>query len=447
MSRFYVYSQSGDGDCLAYRLHTEDEDVVLRIEEPWCRANLEGIVQHTQADPRQGDIVIFGTSKAGQFARQLRREGFTPIGASPLADRMEMDRWFFTELCHELRVPTPQTDRFTDYGAARVFLKRNAKTRYVFKPSGDQEAATTFVASDAEEMVAMLDNLAKQTKGKVDFLLQEFVEGQEISLEGWFNGTDWVEGAWNATRETKKLMAGDIGPATGCSTSIVYPYDDEPSWARKLHRRFTERLRADHYVGPFDLNTIQTEDGMFVLETCCRFGYDAIQNYAELFAEPFGVVMEQLAMGSLDYLDVDTHSLSASMRLAIPPYPSSSKEHRAPDDVPVLIDRGDLEHLWASGIREEDGDMYSAPTDGVVGALVVVGTDVNKVNHQLCEIAGRCKVPNLMYRNDVGSGHMVMWEQLAAWDFPLPPLIETLLEKKPAVLPRAPFAHHAWRAV
>lgn len=446
MPRFYISSPSGDGDTLAYRLYTEDEDVTLRIQDAWCRPNLEGIVSHTQSPPRKGDIVIFGTSKAGDDARQLQRQGFAVIGGSPLCDKLEMDRAFFSRVCEELRIAIPPTERFTDYDAARKFLRKSRLPRYVFKPSGDQDAACTYVAKDIDDMLLMFTNLEKKLSN-TDFLLQEFVDGVELSVEGWFDGKDWVAGAWNATMETKKLMAGDIGPATGCASSIVYVYDEEPAWATKLHRKFTALLKSGHYVGPFDLNTIQTQDQMYVLEATPRFGYDAIQNFVELWAEPFGVVMEQLAAGALTYLDTDTTQLSASVRLSIPPYPSADKDHRAPGDVPILIEESDRQHCWLSGVRQDDDQWFSAPTDGVIGALVQTGGSIDKTVYTLLETASRLNIPNLQYRNDVGAGHMVKWEQLDVFGFDLPPLVEALLTKKPSVLPRAPFAHQAWRAI
>jgi phosphoribosylamine--glycine ligase len=417
--------------------------VVLKIYEEWSRKNLDGIVLHTQGQPRAGDIVIFGSSKLGDEARDLQKKGFGVIGSCPYADALEMDRWFFIEECKRLGIKTPETVHFTDYNTAREFVQARDE-RWVFKPSGDQESACTFVAADAEELLRELDHLEK--KCPADFLLQHFEEGVEISLEGWFGGYDWIDNSWNATRETKKLMVGDIGPATGCSSNFVYPYGATPKWVRKLHAKFTPMLRKEKYKGPFDLNMIVTKDGMYALEATPRFGLEGIQNMLSLLHTPAAEMFEALAEGQLTSMGVDVASVAGSIRLAVGPYPFSSEKHRAAGDIPILIDEGDKEYLWMSGVREEDGQYFVAPTDGCIGALVCVGTTIEKVAKDLVACAKRIHIPDLMYRNDVGAGHLRMWEELDELGFDIPPAVEKMLDRKPTLSKQAlsPFTALAW---
>lgn len=429
MPRFYVRSQTGDGDCLAYRLAAEGYDVVLSIEESWCRKNLEGLVKQTQITPHSEDIVLFGTSKSGKEAAALQREGIRVVGGAPIADLLEMQRWQFCQMCTRLGIAIPETERFTDYERARRFLTKDGG-RFVMKPSGDAEASCTYVSHDAEDMIRSLHHFETKIP-KADFLLQRFQAGTEISLEGWFNGDEWIEGAWNSTMEVKKLMPGDLGPATGCAWSVVYPYAKEPSWAKQLHRRFTEMLHKGRYRGPFDLNCMVTHDEIYVLECTPRFGYDAIQNYADLWKTSFGETMIALASGELGELDVETAMLAVSVRLAIPPYPSSSKEHRAPGDVPVSIDEGDWQPLWPSGIRydEDAGGYFTAPTDGVIGCLTATDAGLLRAVDTVQATAKRLTIPDLMWRNDIGEGNAEHWQQLATWDFPVPPSAERLVTR------------------
>ncbi len=442
MPRFFLWSPNGDGDCVSYRLHLEGEDVVLRIDEAWSRPNLEGIVEHTTAYPRKGDIVIFGSSKLGQEAAKLQKAGFGVIGSCPYADDLEMDRWFFIQECKRLGIKTPETHRFNSYDKARAFVQQRGE-RWVFKPSGDQESACTFVAKDDEELLFAFDHLEKQIP-KADFLLQHFEEGIEISLEGWFNGHDWIKNSWNATKETKKLMAGDIGPATGCSSNAVYLFEGTPSWVRKLHDKFTPMLRRDKYKGPFDLNMIVTKDAMYALEATPRFGLEGIQNFIELWHTSAGETFEELAAGTLGSFDVDTASLAAAVRLAVGPYPFGSKEHRTSGDIPVLIDEADTWTLWMSGVWKED-DMYCvAPTDGCIGALVVKDTTIDRAAKTLMETAKRIHIPDLMYRNDVGAGHLKMWQELDGYGFDIPPAVEAMLKRKPVLDQGSPFKKMVW---
>src|SRR6266852_3408492 len=253
-----------------------------------------------------------------------------------------------------------------------------------------------------------------------------------------------MKNSWNATKETKKLMAGDIGPATGCSSNAVYLFEGTPSWVRKLHDKFTPMLRRDKYKGPFDLNMIVTKDAMYALEATPRFGLEGIQNFIELWHTSAGETFEELAAGTLGSFDVDTASLAAAVRLAVGPYPFGSKEHRTSGDIPVLIDEADTWTLWMSGVWKED-DMYCvAPTDGCIGALVVKDTTIDRAAKTLMETAKRIHIPDLMYRNDVCAGHLKMWQELDGYGFDIPPAVEAMLKRKPVLDQGSPFKKMVW---
>ena len=145
-------------------------------------------------------------------------------------------------------------------------------------------------------------------------------------------------------------------------------------------------------------------------------------------------VMRQLAEGELETLKVETDLLAAALRLSVPPYPNASEKWRAPGEIPVHIDEADLRRLWPSGIRRDpdDGELYTAPTDGVIGCLVAHGTTLERAVPKLLEAARRIRIPQLQYRTDIGAGHGDKWAQLAKWNFPLPPTARKLLKQAPA---------------
>ena len=431
MPRFYVVSPNYDGDCLAAKLQDEGHDVVLKIVDPLYRANLEGMVPHTQSDPRSDDIVIVGSTGLGNEALAWKHAGLAVLGGAPIADRLEHKRWDFMQLCGRLGVATPDTKRFTRYAAAREFLEEDGG-RFVFKPSGEQDCADTYVAQGVEDMLAML-TVFERTIPQADFLLQRFADGIEVSLEGWFNGEEWVEGAYNATMEVKKFLPGNCGVATGCAWSTVWAYDGEPSWAVDLHHPFTEVLRKGQYCGAFDLNTVCTKDAIYVLEATPRFGLDAIQNYVALWDMSLGDTLASLALGELEAFRVETNLMAASLRLSIPPYPFATETHHADKHVPIFIEDGDWARVWPSGIRyaRDEDRYYASPTDGNLGCLVAHGASLDRAVPKLLDCAKRLQIPNLAYRNDVGDGNGTKWQQLAKWGFPLPPVARRMLKQAP----------------
>jgi phosphoribosylamine-glycine ligase len=103
-------------------------------------------------------------------------------------------------------------------------MSRGSIRAFVFKPNGGQEqdTATTYVSKSSDDMLRYLDKLGTITKG-VEFILQEVVNGTEVSVEGWFNGEDFY--FINGTLEEKKFMEGNKGPNTGCAGNLVWVFD------------------------------------------------------------------------------------------------------------------------------------------------------------------------------------------------------------------------------
>jgi phosphoribosylamine-glycine ligase len=184
---------------------------------------------------------------------------------------------------------------------------------------------------------------------------------------------------------------------------------------------------------------------MYALEATPRFGLEGIQNFISLWHTPAGETFEQLAAGTLTRLDVDVASVAAAIRLSVGPYPFSDEDHRTAADIPILIDEADKDALWMSGVCcDEEGEYYVSPSDGCIGALVVVATTIDKAAKELIACAKRIRIPDLMYRNDVGTGHMKMWEELSELDFDIPMCVEKALERKPVLEKGSPFRKMAW---
>lgn len=106
------------------------------------------------------------------------------------------------------------------------------------------------------------------------FQLQRRVEGVEIAIVAFFNGTEFIEPV-TFNFEHKKLFPGNIGPQTGEMGTSMF-------WARR-NRVFEETLgRHEHwladegYVGSIDLNCIVNENGIYPLEFTPRFGYPCL---------------------------------------------------------------------------------------------------------------------------------------------------------------------------
>ena len=127
------------------------------------------------------------------------------------------------------------------------------------------------------------------------FILQEFIKGTEVSVEGWFDGSEfWL---LNSTLEDKKFMNDNRGPNTGCSGNLVLLIKSTDRIYREGLEKSKSILQQLGYRGMIDLNTIVTEDKAYGLEWTPRFGYDASATLCRMYAGDYGEMLGAVASG------------------------------------------------------------------------------------------------------------------------------------------------------
>src|SRR6267142_2861974 len=409
--RILFCSRTGDGCWHAAVLaKTHDVDWVLG-DDTYCDT-LKGIIKppiESISHPGDYDLIAFDDSSNGKVADELREH--TPvIGSSELADTIEHDRLAGIEFMEAVDIKVPPYESFDDISPAIEWLKKQ-KRRAVFKPFGTAtDAATTYVSKSSQDMIDYLEKLVTKVKVK-EFLLQEFVEGTEISTEAWFNGEEFF--ALNHTLEEKKFMAGGVGPNTGCAGNVVWmPTRATAVFDRGLAR--AKRLLAEaNFAGPIDLNTIVTSGELFGLEWTPRFGYEGTCNLMRLIPMDFGTFMHMIATGDSPGIAGPEHAFAASIRVTVPPYPNPSKPEKY-EGVPIKgIDLDNLETFYLSDVRlNDDDELETIGTDGLIGAPIGVGESIKQAFAE-CETAiKRLQIPDLQWRNDVGDACARRYEAL-----------------------------------
>ena len=398
-----LFLSQGDGPWLALKLIRDGHSVDWIIDEDRYRDLLAGLLPppiDSITHPADYDLIVFDVAAVGHIADSLREH--TPvIGSSSFAEKLEKDRAFGIEFMEKCGIPVPPWQQFTDISDALRWLRENGK-RTVFKPLGDQEdKATTYVSKSSDDMARYLEILFKKMKVK-DFLLQEFVEGTEVSTEGWFNGKEFC--AVDYTIEEKKFMAGGIGPNTGCAGNLVWmPSRSNPLFERGL-RRAEEALRGVGFVGPIDLNTIVTAGEIFGLEWTPRFGYEGTCNFTRLLPSDFGEFMHTIATGGTPSPIEPAFPFSATIRLSVPPYPNPSKPSKYAG-VPISgIDPDKLDAFFLNDVRlkeRTEGELETVGTSGFIGAPIGCGDSPEQAFFECQKAIDALQIPDLQYRNDI----------------------------------------------
>ena len=409
--RILLCSCGGIGAWFLLRFQEEGHecDWFLIESEPRQNRILSGLVPpplKEEPDFSAYDLILFDSTGNPEMASEASRQS-PVLGDSELASKLEDDRLYGLEAMIESGIEVPPYETFTDPGEAKQFILENPK-RYVFKPfvvaGQEQPPDTTYVSESAEDLIGIIDGLFAESKGS-PFLLQEVVEGTEISTEGWFDGDHFH--FLNHTLEEKKFMSGNFGPNTGCSGNLVWALDRPNKLCEQGILKLEPFLKEMGYRGMIDLNTIVSENHAYGLEFTPRFGYDASATLFALLDGDLAQFFLEIATapdgGYVDHSPVPKikSHWAASERLTIPPYP----EEDADFDEELPIKGIDTDHchtncyLWDA--RLKDSKLMTVGVNGIVCCPIATAHTAEGAWSSLKKAAKKIKFANMQCRDDL----------------------------------------------
>jgi phosphoribosylamine---glycine ligase len=413
--RFLGIGDYCDLAALYLRLVEEGHEVKIAIGSPLCQDTLKGMVERV-ADWRSelawirsagsDGIILFENvaNKRGELQDELRRDGFHVIGGSAFGDRLENDRAFAQDVLAQSGLRIAKSFEFAKPAAALDFLDKHSG-RYVLKFNGPDAAIDNYVGrlADGRDLRAYLDRLAASKPVRASFILMQYVDGIEMGVGAYFNGSTFLRPAcldW----EHKRFFPGDLGELTGEMGTVV-------TYARS--RYFFERtllplepLLRDHgHCGYVNLNTIVNENGIWPLEFTCRFGYPGFAILTPLQKTLWSELLAAMIGGSRSQFEVRA-DFCVGIVLTTPPFPYPRSQVQEPVGLPVVFD-GELSHEDRQNLHfcELGLEADQLVTTGIYGwAMVVTGTGdtIALAQQRANALADRVLIPNLRYRRDIG---------------------------------------------
>lgn len=408
--RILIHSHCGDGLGLAQWLQDIDgHEVFYYCKEASFRECGKGLVNQVgslkEGLAKSPDAVVFDMSGDGETADALKKEGYPVLGGGKFNDLIEHDRSLGMDLCKQAGIAVPEYQVFkrTELAKAIKFIEKSGEA-YVLKPDNNLALDLTYVGKDAEDTIKYLQWCEQQKLLKGDFLLQKKVEGVEISTEVWFSQGRPLEYP-NGTMEVKKFMAGNLGPATGCESSIVWPYKslNTPIVQQTMAKLFP-LLEQYKYTGPLDINSIVAEDGTaYFLEFTPRFGYSALYALIEMMPANLGDFLVDVAVGEATEVKMDK-AFGMALTISIPPYPLDSGKDFNKKALEITANRrivGVPEgYFFPYDVKKEKGELRTAGRLGLVGYLCYPGQSLQEVHDVTYKKVKDLEIPDMQYRID-----------------------------------------------
>ena len=417
--KFLFLSQTADGLGVAQRVRLEGHEVAVWIKNKEYHRSGLGIVERPASwreKLKWADIFICDMVGMGQFEGVLKATGKPYLCCSPVMDRLELNRAAGMEVFCRAGISTPKTADYNSPQEAQEVLSKIEWTKgFALKADGNIGCDLTKIVKEKEQLEWALGLYPTDCH----LLVQELVEGVEVSTEGWFNGTDWIH-PFNHTFEEKRFMEGNLGPNTGCMGNVVLARE-----SNKLTRATVERLKPFlakiNWRGPVDVNCIVNEKGAYALEATARFGYDAIEALLEGLRGNVGIFLHDVARGGMVKMDL-TEDTMICVRLTVPPYPLEDVKQMEWGEPILGINENNINHLWLCNVfvGKEDKFFRVADADGVVLKATARGQKkgadfTSQARDRVYRTLENVRLGGKQYRLDIGRRVNADVKQLIEW--------------------------------
>lgn len=336
---------------------------------------------------------------AAGVADVLRSAGIAVFGPGQQAARLETSKLWAREFSERAGVPSAATRCFTDYSAFNSWINTQQISKMVVKKSGLAAGKGVLESSDIDELC----NFAKKVLADDTLLVEEFLEGYELSVFALCDGEDYR--LLPACADHKKAFAENQGPNTGGMGAICPVPCPDPDIMAKIDELIVaptfRQLRKENlmYRGLLFFGIMVTDKGPRLLEYNVRFGDPETQSLLPLLASDAIDLFWAAAGGRLAELNLEYRAQSAvGITIAAPGYPGAYPEHIPVDSLPGSSDSALLFH--AGTFRDVEGRIRTG--GGRCFTAVGLGVDYFQAHARALKLAQAVGFEGAWYRPDIG---------------------------------------------
>lgn len=349
------------------------------------------------------DLVIVGPEApliAG-VTDSLRDKGIAVFGPSKKAAELEGSKSFAKEVMAAADVPTGMAKECTTLEEVELALGQFGAP-YVVKADGLAAGKGVIVTEDKQ---AALDHAKNFIDKGMGILVEEFLDGQEVSLFFLSDGTTVLP--LTPAQDFKRAFENDEGPNTGGMGA----YSPLPWLPEGFVKEVQDRVAAPTVRGMAQLGTpfvgllycglIVTSKGIKVIEFNARFGDPETQVVLRRLLSPLGSLLHKSATGQLATILEPQFSddVAVTVVLASEGYPTSSAPERA---ITGLVENDEhVEIAHAATKRLADGTIVS--TGGRVLSVVSMAKNFHKARKHAYKVIENIRLEGSHYRKDIAA--------------------------------------------
>jgi phosphoribosylamine--glycine ligase len=366
--------------------------------------DVEGIV--AVARERSVDLVVVGPEAplVAGLVDALEEAGIAAFGPRGAAAELEGSKAFAKQVMAEAGVPTASHVLLRSRDEA---LGQLATSSYpaVLKADGLAAGKGVIVcASEAEAREAVEVFFGERRFGATTVVLEEFLEGEELSLLALCDGENVVPLA--PAQDYKRIFDGDEGPNTGGMGSYSpvpgFGPDEVEEIVDAVHRPVVAAMaaRGVPFHGVLYAGLMVGPEGPKVLEFNTRFGDPETQAVLpRLRSDLLDLCLAAREPGGLAGVEAEFgEDWAVTLVLASAGYPESSSKG---DAIHGLEAAGQLAEVTHAGTAERDGEVVTA--GGRVLNVTALGPTPAAARDRAYDAAGRISFEGMQIRSDIAA--------------------------------------------
>jgi len=354
------------------------------------------------------DLVLVGPEAplVSGLVDALEAAGIAAFGPTGAAAQLEGSKQFAKNLMRDAGVPTAA---YSVVSSKQEALGQLGRTSYpvVLKADGLAAGKGVIIApTEAEAREAVEVFFTEQRFGETQVVIEEFLEGEELSLLALCDAENVLPLA--PAQDYKRIFDGDEGPNTGGMGSYSpvpgVAESEVEEFALLVHRPIVDAMRDRGlpYRGVLYAGLMLTESGPKVLEFNCRFGDPETQAVLpRLRSDLIGLCLATRTDGGLSGLEADfTDGSAVTVVLASGGYPESSSKG---DVIRGLDEAEGMEgvEITHAGTADEGGRIVTA--GGRVLNVTGLGATAADARRRAYDAAERISFDGKQMRSDIAA--------------------------------------------
>jgi phosphoribosylamine--glycine ligase len=352
------------------------------------------------------DLVVVGPEVAlvAGAADALEKAGIAAFGPSVAAAQLEGSKAYAKQLMAEAGVPTASHTVLRDREEALAQLAC-ASYPAVLKADGLAAGKGVIIcAGEREAREAAEVFFTEQRFGHTEVVLEEFLDGEELSLLALCDGENVVPLA--PAQDYKRIFDGDEGPNTGgmgCYSPVPgFDAATVDQIADSVHRPIVDLLarRGTPFHGVLYAGLMLTEAGPRVLEFNVRFGDPETQAVLpRLRSDLLALCLAAREPGGLAGVEAEfVEDWAVTLVLASAGYPQSSSKGDVISGLDAAASEAEVLH---AGTALRDGEFVTA--GGRVLNVTALGPSPGAARERAYDAARRISFDGMQMRSDIAA--------------------------------------------